>query len=36
MTGGKENRAGDTSGIDFLTLEIVLRDSQKQFGKKRN
>lgn len=34
MTGGKENRAGDTSGIDD-DLKRVLGNSQKQLRKKR-
>lgn len=34
MTGGKENREGDTSGIDN-NVEIMLGNRQKQFGKNK-
>lgn len=34
MTGGKENREGDPSGIDS-DLEKMLGNSQKQIGNKR-
>lgn len=34
MTSGKENREGDTSGIDN-NVEIMLGNRQKQFGKNK-